>query len=250
MGFIGFPVQQNPISFLSNYRRFGINGNATSGGNANQTGLFAGGTYTSAGNGATSYGKTAYSSMYGNDTALTGAGINFANGIGFAGIGLFYIGSTSTAGQAVRIIVGDDSQGTIPAASGTNALTTRGFGFEIQIDSGVRKLRVFAHNGTTYSTSAYNTNFTFSPLNRNSNFWIKNDPSGNVYLYFSQAADDDGNLPSFPQSPTITLAGGPTSSTSAKRYVTVNCIMDGTNNPASATATICKLFETIATAGV
>jgi hypothetical protein len=245
-----FRQQVSPISLMGNYRRLGIHANANSGGAANQTGLIAGGTYTSAGNGATSYGKTSYSSSLTNDTALTGAGLNFAASLGFGGIGLFYIGNTATAGQAIRIILGDDPASTLPASSGNNAISTRGFGFEVQIDSSARKLRAFAHDGTTYSTSAYNTDFTFSPLNRVSQFWVKNDPSGNVFLYFNQATADDGGIRSLPNSPVITLAGGPTSATSAKRYITVQCIMDGTNNPASATATICKLTETWATVGV
>lgn len=249
-----YKQQVNPISLMGNYRRLGVNSNATSGGNANQTGLIAGGTYTSAGNGATSYGKTSYNSSLTNDTALTGAPLNFAASLGFGGIGLFYIGNTATAGQAIRIILGDDPAGTVapnvPASSGSNAISTRGFGFEVQIDSGVRKLRAFAHDGTTYSTSAYNTDFTFSPLDRVSQFWVKNDASGNVYLYFNQASADDGAIRPLPSSPVITMTGGPTSSTSAKRYITVQCVMDGTNNPASATATICKLTETWATVGV
>ena len=63
----------------------GLTGTATSGGNANATGLFSSGIYTSAGNGATSYGKAAYNGIYGNDTALSGAGINLG---GFWVIGL------------------------------------------------------------------------------------------------------------------------------------------------------------------
>lgn len=240
----------NPITLMGNYRRLGVHGNATSGGSSNQTGLIAGGTYTSAGNGATSYGKTSYSSSLTNDTALTGAPLNFAASLGFSGIGLFYITNATIAGQAIRIILGDDPASTLPASSVNNAISTRGFGFEVQIDSGVRKLRAFAHNGTTYSTSEYNTDFTFSPLNRVSQFWVKNDASGNVYLYFNQASSDDGSIRPLPSSPVITMTGGPTSATSAKRYITVQCIMDGTNNPASATATICKLTETWATVGI
>lgn len=239
-----------PVNLLTNYRNTAPNNLATSGGNASQSGLFSGGVYTSAGNGATSYGKASYSGIYGNDTSLTGGSINFGIGVGFAGIGLFYIGSTSTVGQAIRIIVGDDDAGTAPSSSTANALTTRGFGFEIQINAGARKLRGFAHNGTTYSSSSYDTSFDFSSLNRVSQFFVKNDLSGNVYLYFSQALADDGLVQTLPFSPTIQMTGGPTSSTSAKRYVTVQCIMDGTNNPASATATICRLTQTIMTAGV
>lgn len=244
-----FKALQQPLSFMANYRRLGVNANGTVGGSANQTALFSGGTYTSAGNGATSYGKTSYAPSLTNDTTLTGAGLNFSAGVGFGGVGLFYIGSTSTAGQAIRIILADDDASTAPAYSGSNAITSKGFGFEVQIDSGTRKLRSFAHDGTTYSTSAYNTDFTFSPLSRISQFWIKNDSSGNVYLYFNQASSDDSAVSVLPTSPTITLSGGPTS-TSTKRYITVQCIMNGTNNPASATATICKLSETIFTVGI
>jgi len=243
-----FKTVLNPIQLVTNYKRFGINGIANSSGGGNITGRFSGGFNINAGNSATSYAKVAYSSSFATITGATGAPINFALGVGFFGIGYFELG-TATAGQAIRIIVGDDSESTVPLNSTQNALATRGFGFEIYNDSGTKKIRLFAHDGTTYSTSSGLSGFQFA-FTYTVQFYIKNDPSGNVYLYLAQNATENGLVPALPATPTITLAGGPTSSTSAKRFVTVNVITNGVNNPGSAFASYCALDESIFTVGV
>ena len=238
----------NPIQLITNYKRCGINGIGHSGGGGNITARFSGGFNLNAGNSATSYAKVAFSSSFATVTGATGAPINFALGVGFFGIGLFDLG-TATVGQAIRVIVGDDSESTVPLNSTQNALSTRGFGFEVYNDSGTKKIRLFAHNGTTYSTSAGVSGFQLS-FTYTMQFYVKNDPSGNVYLYFAQNATENGLVPQLPTTPTITLAGGPTSETSAKRFVTVNIITNGTNNPANAYATYTTIDETMFTVGV
>lgn len=243
-----FRTVLNPIQLVTNYKRFGINGIANSSGGGNITGRFSGGFNINAGNSATSYAKVAYNSSFATITGATGAPINFALGVGFFGIGYFDLG-TATAGQAIRIILGDDSESTAPFNSTQNALGTRGFGFEIYNDAGTKKIRLFAHDGTTYSTSAGVSGFQFA-FTYTVQFYVKNDSAGNVYLYLAQNATENGLVPALPATPTITLAGGPTSSTSAKRFVTVNIITNGVNNPASAFASYSALDETIFTVGV
>jgi hypothetical protein len=238
----------NPIQLVTNYKRFGINGIGQSGGGGNVTGKFSGGFNLNAGNSATSYAKLSYNSSFATMTSATGAAINFALGVGFFGIGYFDLG-TATAGQAIRIILGDDSESTVPFNSTQNALGTRGFGFEIYNDAGTKKIRLFAHDGTTYSTSAGVSGFQFA-FTYTSQFYIKNDSAGNVYLYLAENATQNGLVPPLPATPIITLAGGPTSSTSAKRYVTVNIITNGVNNPGSAFASYCALDESIFTVGI
>lgn len=239
----------NPIQLATNYKRFGVQGTANLGGGASSTGKFSGGIVMNAGNGATSYAKASWNSSFATITQATGGAINFGLGVGFYAFGLFSLDTSLAVGQAIRIILGDDSASTTPANSTQNALTTRGFGFEIYNDSGTKKIRLFAHDGTTYSTSAgvsgYQFFYTYSMQ-----FYVKNDSAGNVYLYFAENSTENGLVPALPASPTITLAGGPTSATSAKRYVTANIVMNGTNNPANANADLIQLDETIFTVGV
>lgn len=239
----------NPVQLATNYKRFGILGFANIGGGASATGKFSGGCIMNAGNGATSYAKTAWNSSYSTITQATGSGINFALGLGFYSYGLFSLDASLAAGQAIRMIIGDDSQGTAPANSTQNALSTRGFGFELYNDSGTKKVRLFAHNGTTYSTSAgvsgYQFFYTYSMQ-----FYVKSDGVGNVSLFLSENSTENGLVPALPANPIISMSGGPTSSTSAKRYVTANIVMNGTNNPANANASILQLDETIFTVGV
>jgi hypothetical protein len=239
---------QNPIQLITNYKRFGINGVSNSSGGASTTARFSGGFNLNAGNSATSYAKVAFSSSFATVTGATGAPINFALGVGFFGIGHFNLG-TATVGQAIRVILGDDAESVAPFNSTQNALGTRGFGFEIYNDAGTKKIRLFAHDGTTYSTSAGVSGFQFA-FTYTVQFYVKNDPAGNVYLYLAQNATENGLVPALPATPIITLAGGPTSATSAKRFVTVNIITDGTNNPGTAFASYTTIDETMFSVGV
>lgn len=243
-----FRPQQNPVSFIRNHRRFAVDGSANSSGGASTSGV--GGFSVNCGTSATAYGKVAYSSAYSNLTVRSGTGIDLVSGVGVCGVGLISIG-TAVSGQAFRLIVGDDSASTVPAVSTSNAISTRGFGFEVYNNSGTRTVRLFAHDGTTYSTSSGLTSFNFTSLERVYGFWVKNDSLGNVYLYMSQiTADNTGPLPSFSDSPVLTMTGGPTANTSAKRFVTMQAITDGVNNPASAFATLCNFEEILFTQGI
>ena len=239
---------QNPVSFIRNIRNFPIHGHANSSGGAGGAGV--GGFAVNCGTTATAYGKTAYASAYSQLTNRSGAGIDLTSGVGVYGVGMFTIG-TSVAGQAFRMIVGDDNQATPPANSVTNAISTRGFGFEIYNNSGTRTVRLFAHDGTTYSTSSGVAGFNFSSLQKLHLFWVKNDSGGNVYLHMVETAGENaGGFPAFPANPIITMTGGPTANTSAKRYVTGQAITDGTNNPASSLATLCEIEEIYFTQGI
>jgi len=243
-----FRPQQNPVSFLRNIRRFAIANNANSSGGAGASGV--GGFAVNCGTTSTAYGKTAFNSAFSALTQRSGSGVDLVSGVGVCAVGLISIG-VSVSGQAFRVIVGDDSASVVPAVSTSNAISTRGFGFEVFNNAGTRTVRLFAHNGTTYSTSSGLTSFNFSSLNRSYGFWVKNDSLGNVYLYMSQTtADDTGPLPVFTDSPVLTMTGGPTANTSAKRYVTFQAITDGVNNPASANAVLCQFEEVLFTQGI
>jgi hypothetical protein len=239
---------QNPVSFIRNIRNFGINGHANSSGGAGGAGV--GGFAVNCGTSATAYGKTAYSSAYSQLQQRSGSGIDLTSGVGVYGIGMFSI-DTAVAGQAFRMIVGDDNQATPPANSVTNAISTRGFGFEIYNNSGTRTVRLFAHDGTTYSTSSGVASFNFSSINKLHLFWVKNDSAGNVYLHMVETAGtNNGGFPPFPSDPIVKMTGGPTANTGAKRYVTGQALTDGTNNPANVLATIVQIEQINFTQGI
>jgi hypothetical protein len=81
---------------------------------------------------------------------VTGTGINFSLPIG--GAFLIFAGCYPAAPEkSFRIIFGGNAS--VPAPADSNALSTRGFGMEIKYESGSPKWRLFAHNGTTYTTS-------------------------------------------------------------------------------------------------
>jgi hypothetical protein len=85
-----------------------------------------------------------------NFTHATGNGIRFFLPIG--GAFLIYAGCfLDSSEKSFRIIFGGN--GGVPAPADSDALSTLGFGMEIKYVSGSPKWRLFAHNGTTYTTS-------------------------------------------------------------------------------------------------
>jgi hypothetical protein len=239
---------QNPVFFIRNHRRFSVHSTANSSGGASASGI--GGFTVNCGTTATAYGKVAYNSAFSQLTQRTGAGIDLISGVGLYGVGLIDVG-VSVSGLAFRVIVGDDAATVVPAVSTSNAISTRGFGFEVFNNAGTRTVRLFAHDGTTYSTSSGLTSFFFNSISLMYGFWVKNDSAGNVYLYMSQTpAANTGPLPEFAGSPVLIMTGGPTANTSAKRYVTFQAITDGVNNPASANAVLCQFDEVQFTQGI
>lgn len=237
-----------PIPLNTFYRKFGIVSTSNVGGGVSQAGKFSGGVAMNAGNGATSYAKAVWTPSFATVRASTGGAINFALGVGWYSLGLFSLDTSLAVGQAIRIIVGEPNT-TAPLNSTQNALSARGFGFELYNDSGTKKVRLFAHNGTTYSTSAgvsgYQFFYTYSMQ-----FYVKSDGAGNVSLFLSENSAENGIVPALPATPTISMSGGPTSATLAKRYVTANIVMNGTNSPANPNASLVQLDETIFTVGV
>lgn len=237
-----------PISLNTFYRTFGIVSTSALGGAVSQAGKFSGGVGMNSGNGATSYAKTVWTPSFATVRSSTGASINFALGVGWYSLGLFSLDTSLAVGQAIRIIVGEPNT-TAPGNSTQNALSARGFGFELYNDSGTKKIRLFAHNGTTYSTSAGVSGYQlfYSYMMQ---FYVKNDPQGNVYLYFIENSTTNGLIPDLPINPIIQMSGGPTSSTSAGSYCSANIITDGTNNPANVNASLIHLENNIFTVGI
>jgi hypothetical protein len=85
-----------------------------------------------------------------NNLSFSGNGIRFFLPIG--GAFLIYAGCfPDSSEKSFRIIFGGNAG--VPAPADSNALSTMGFGMEIKYESGSPKWRLFAHNGTTYTTS-------------------------------------------------------------------------------------------------
>jgi hypothetical protein len=85
-----------------------------------------------------------------NNTLGSGSGIKFF--LPIRGAFLIFAGCYPTSPEkSFRIIFGGNAG--VPAPADSNALSVMGFGMEIKYESGSPKWRLFAHNGTTYTTS-------------------------------------------------------------------------------------------------
>jgi hypothetical protein len=137
----------------------------------------------------------------------------------------------------VRIIVGDpgSSAATPPATGSQNALTGRGFGAEVYYSTANarQEIRLFAHNGTSYVTSAgvaFPNVFTGTH-----SLVVSSDGAGNIRLYGHTTASLF--LPS--ERPVLlnTLSGGPSGSANlGGSHISVVCVNHGTVAPTSGDA--------------
>lgn len=156
----------------------------------------------------------------------SGAGINYARPISL-GVSIQQMYPATADGVALRVFAGAGYTVT-PAGSNQNALTDRGFGFEIYTVSGVHKLRLFAHNGTTYATSSA---ITWGDGGSLSSLIVTSDGLGNIAIYGAV-----GNPPARPSSTALlTMTGGPTTTpvTVSNRYVSAEIAGHSTNTSAA-----------------
>jgi hypothetical protein len=111
-------------------------------------------------------------------------------------------------GSVVRFMVGDTKvTSTAPAFAGTNALVDRGFGAEFywSTANSQAEVKLFAHDGTTYVTSAgvaYNGDYRGA-----ASAIIASDGNGTIKFFGSTTSSIHSNL----ARPTLllTLSGGP-----------------------------------------
>lgn len=161
-------------------------------------------------------------------SGFTGAGINFARPIRFA---VYGSGGDMTTTSRIRFLVGGN--GGVPATSGSDALATRGFGAEIMSESSKARIRLFAHDGTTYSTGSWVDIHTSTSLqDRMIGMIIESDGAGSIKLYLSSGAYYSGSIPT---TPTSTLSGGPIIYSGAGEMIDVVAVNDATGTPASST---------------
>lgn len=137
-----------------------------------------------------------------------GAGAN--NGLCSVPIAVALVGSFSPGtGSAVRIIFGAKASGT-PYWSTQNPLAARGFGLEIYVVTGIAKMRLFTHNGTTFN---YGTAQNFAGI------WtgvchlvIAHNGAGRVQVYHA-GSDSHVGLGTPVLQSAMTMYTGPTSGT-------------------------------------
>jgi hypothetical protein len=97
---------------------------------------------------ANGYGRITVGRGVNNIPVMTGSAIIWNRYL--AGAFLFS-GTLQNPDVRIRIIFGGN--GAVPANADSDALSDRGFGIEFRDNSGTRQFRLFAHNGTSYTTS-------------------------------------------------------------------------------------------------
>jgi hypothetical protein len=153
------------------------------------------------------------------------------------------IRSSLVGDSAIRFIVGAPAGG-VPQPAQSNALTNRGFGVEFSPGVGPAafdgstnaRARIFAHNGTNYSTSAYTADFPsfFISSQAQTQFIVSCSTNGLVTLRMS-ATDASTGLKAAGRpstTPVLTLSNGPTDGTGGP-LVSLFSVNSSTNAPAS-----------------
>lgn len=168
---------------------------------------------------ASSYARA---SLYRQPTAIyadfggTPNGIDFSKRLGFMlKIGYkslnFTLSSSPTTVNNTYLRVYMGGNGGVPAVANANALTNRGFGIEVtDIDFCADgcfqdKFRIFCHNGTTYSTSAWFDFPTFPQGSFGGTIGVVSNGAGTITAFYGS----DVNRPTIIGS---SLTGGPTTS--------------------------------------
>jgi len=146
--------------------------------------------------------------------AITGSGIRFNKKVGVS-IAFSTTSLTFTnSGHIFRLIVGSNQT---PVADGLDPITYRGFGAELKARGTSHDWRIFAHNGSAISYSAWtNTGMTSGgPAAFVMTLAVESDGTGNITGYFG--ADCTRTLS------TLTVTGGPTTTgASAQAFVDVH----------------------------
>jgi hypothetical protein len=150
---------------------------------------------------ATGYGRVSLTNGFGtHPTNMSGGGITFNRQIGVA-VRLFF--SLPNLNSLTRMVVGGNAG--VPATADQNALSARGFGWEVRRNGTPYEVRLFAHNGTTYSTSSWQSLETATA----SSDWLYNAvyisvvSNGAGLITCFHGLNGNRNLSSF------TLSGGP-----------------------------------------
>lgn len=202
------PLVQNRLDpFADFYRlRYLYPRNAGSSGAGASASVDTGGANVNSGTATSGYGRVTVASMVTTVAPTSGAAIDYDCPISLAVIGCF---NTDSANHLVRIIVGANSG--VPVAANSNALTAKGFGVEFSFQNSRTECRLFCHDGTSYSTSAYN-GAVIADVFGITSLVLSSDALGNISLDASYKVSNSYLSLEGPPMPSriLTLAGGPT----------------------------------------
>lgn len=222
------PLFQDRIDpFLDFYRlRYLYPRNVGSTGAGASAAIDTGGASLNSGTATSGFGRTTIASFVTTNAPVSGAAIDYDCPISLAVFGSFGV---TEANHLVRIIVGGNS-GT-PATASANALSARGFGVEFSYQNSRTECRLFCHDGTTYSTSAYN-GAQIAELFGMTNLIVSSDGLGNISLNASFKASNSFSSQEGPPIPSgiLTLTGGPTGA-GGGGYIDIAAVNSATNAP-------------------
>jgi hypothetical protein len=233
-------ADSNPLWNLGSVRPMGAFASTNSGTGSSAAittsafGYTFGGAILSAGTASNGYGRVTLQRGLNSATSLNSVGINFSQSIAVAAVVSFGV----QADVFHRIMVGAPGAagGSAPLPANSNALTARGFGVEFTRTSTTNvspaatvRARLFAHDGSSYSTSAYTADFA-GDENYQHNV-IVSSSNGVVRLYLGTGAAYKS--PARPSTtPLLTLSNGPAAGGS--QYIEVASVNTTTNAPATA----------------
>ena len=224
------------IRLLAAYASDSANGGAVT---LNSYGL--GSATVSGGTNTNGYGRANLADGINTARQYLGGGVNFTQNISASFVAT--IRSQLVGDSVIRFVVGAPAGGVPPPAQ-SNAITIRGFGVEFSPGAGPAafdgttnaRARLFAHNGTNYSTSAYTADFPsfFISSQSQAQFIVSSSTNGLVTLHMS-ATDGSAGLKSAGRPSTtavLTLSNGPTDGTGGP-LVSLFSVNSSTNAPAS-----------------
>jgi hypothetical protein len=165
--------------------------------------------------------------------SITGTAIDFSKKMGVSLRCMSTLAIGSDPNSRARIIFGGN--GGVPATADANALTTRGFGLEMGNPTSTgHSGRLFAHNGTTYTTGAWFPLWSGNPAGVYPlTFILTSDGAGTITLYYSLAwAGSRSNLS------TTSISGGPTVMTGSLAWLDIVAVNPSTGTPVSMTFSV------------
>jgi len=195
------------------------------------TGYTAGGCTISTTAVSASYGRASLYRGVNVIPGFTGGGILFQYDMAFSVLGCINAGN---GGSGIRFIVG--GTGGEPTYWDQNALWKQGFGLEFRYLASGSEARLFAHNGTTYSTSNWTGTNVGGQFQTLCQFIVQSDGTGNISAYISTA---QGQPPRPSTTATLTLTGGPTTTGPASaHHVDIVAVTNSTGGGIAASSAV------------
>ena len=193
-----------------------------------------GGALCNSGTSTSGYGRVTITSSITTHSPFSGSAIDFDLPMQFGLTAAFSLANTNCA---ARFIVGGNAG--VPATSDNNALSARGFGVEFVFQNAGIEARLFCHDGTTYSTSAYVAGVATTGGGLG-HYLFGSDGLGNIFFDYTNAGSNaftsSNNFIAKP-SRALTLTGGPTGASGGNGSFDIAAV----NSSASAPTATCNL---------